>query len=356
MTAPILQNLFSADRSWLENQPGMTPWQVGCGMLCDQIDRWLAAYSPPFCRRPVSPESEAYPRYAQRLWGCWEHHWQQATMSSPERQADGREVAQRIASGRGYLRGGQLGGNPLRDVVLAQSVLEREDPGTEAFCDEYFSYARRLAGRCHARFGENPEEWWNDFLDHLAGYTRTPRLARFTGKCALQNWLGTVLWNFLRDRRLPQGGDCDWLEESLADSRPAEHDPARTECLGLFTRLVGRSLDQMDKVDQLVLYLLYVDQLKLREVASMVGKHAGNVGKQRDRALERLYELLMAAAAEANRQRAYQECLQFLGDVPADFARSLCDALKRSCDSEGQRTDLSDVRQENLPREEEDAR
>lgn len=356
MTTFHLENLFGAQRSWLENQPGMTPWQEGTRMLSHQIDAWLADYSPPFCDRPVTPARDTYPRYAERLWECWSHHWQQALLESPDRRTDGQTVASRIASGHGYVRGGQLGGNPFRDVVLAQAVLERENRGTEVFCKEYFPFAQRLAARCHARFGNSPDEWWNDFLDHLAGYTRSPRLARFTGKCALQNWLGTVLWNFLRDRRFPEGVNGDWMEEAIPDRRVAEHDPARSECLSLFTHLVEHSLDQLDKGDQLVLYLLFVDQLKLRDVASIVGKHAGNVGKQRDRAIERLYELVMVSVAQAKRQRAYRECMQYVADVPADFARSLCDALKRSCESVGQIASLSEDGQHGIiPREEEDA-
>jgi RNA polymerase sigma factor (sigma-70 family) len=330
MSPGRITEMFDKERQWLARQPGMWPWQAGCSALSRQLREWLREYSEPLCEQAVTTEHQAYPSYECRLWRCWSHHWRAAAEAAFEGRIDGREVAQRVRSGRGYSRGGRLGGNPLRDVVLAEAVVKRDNRATVRFQSDYYGFSKGLAGKIDRRFQLDAEEWWGEFLDHLAGYSRRPgKLERFFGKCALRNWLGTVLWRFLRRRPLPSGAGADQLDRFPADPADEDRDPARGECLQLFSEIVGRALDELPKQDRLALCLLYLDGLKLKEVAQILGVHPGNAGRQRDRATQALCELTAKHAAKVQRQEAYQQCLGYLTGGAGDFAEALREALEQ---------------------------
>ena len=215
--------MFDQDKPWLERQPEMTPWDHGCRKLAGLLDQWYSRYFETVCRRDVAREEqdERLP-YLSRLWQCVGYHWQDANRSAEEGAADAgvaekaapekgaaekgpvdlQTVVEEIESGRGFRGGGRLGGNPLRDVVLAVAMVHKDDAATRTFEDEYLSFSKGMAGKFHPRLAEDTDEWWYDLLDHLAGYTNPPgKLDRFYGRCALRNWLGTVVWNFLRRRK-----------------------------------------------------------------------------------------------------------------------------------------------------------
>lgn len=327
--------MFARDKTWLERQPGMAPWKKGCAMVSETLDAWLAEYSECVCDQVITRKHDAHSVYADRLWGCWSHHWHQAAEKTPGGRIDGEEVARQIRAGRGWLRGGRLGGDPLRDVVLAVAMPRKDERAVECFQAEYFDFLRRLAGRRRQCFYQEPDPWWNDFLDFLAGYTTSaPKLDRFQGRCALRNWLGTVLWNFLgRWDGAPAEG-MQTIEDGRVGHQPEPRVDDLEPCLELFAGLVRQALDELPKQDRLVLCLLYVEGLQLKEVARIVGKHPGNAGKQRDKALARLRERLLELAAERSQEQIYGECLEALDIAPRDFGDAVYEALRESHEEE----------------------
>jgi DNA-directed RNA polymerase specialized sigma24 family protein len=319
---------LEADKDWLSRQPKMIPWDEGCIMIRRQIEAWLATYSEPFCDRTVTPSHSDHTAYADRLWQCWSYHWQQATEAASEGAVDGWDVAERIRGGRGYRRGGQLGGDPLRDVVLAMALLCREERVVGCFRAEYLPFARNLAGKIHRLFARDPDDWWYEFIDHLAGYTRSPgKLEKFAGHSALRNWLGTVLWNFLARRPVPANNDPLDLAEIEQDGRRPIDGLASQECLGLFAQVVGRALAELANEDRTVLRLLYAEPLPLKDVATVMDKHPGNVGKQRDRALNHIRESVRRQLGAMGQQDSFEEWLRSLWESPADAAAALVAAL-----------------------------
>ena len=323
--------MYRNDKHWLEGQPGMRPWPNGCARLDRQIDDWLAEYSTPLCEQVVDAAHPDRPVFAGRVWCCWGYHWHQAADAAGRGKIDGREVAGRIRAGQGYLRGGRLGGNPLRDVVLALAMLHKDNRATGSFQREYFGFLRSLAGKLRACHYRDPDAWWDEFLDFLAGYTKPPgKLEGFEGRCGLQNWLGTVLWNFLRRRAGGPAAVARPLDAEYAGGQPESLDRELLQCVNLFAEVGTQALAELPKPDRLVLCLLFVDGLTLKEAGRILRKHAGNVGKQRDRALERLHRLLLKHAAEYQRQEAFQDCLESFGTASKDFADALFDALKES--------------------------
>ena len=318
--------MFKKDREWLQRQPGMNPWAAGCSRLKEQLDRWAVEYSEPLCERVAAADQPDLRAYTGRLWGCWGYHWHQASEISPDNRIDGSVVAEKIRSGRGYARGGQLGGDPLRDVVLAVAMVLKDNRATSSFQSEYFESSRRMAGKVNRRFFLDPDDWWNEFLDFLAGYTKpSAKLDRFTGKCALQNWLPTVLWNFLRRRPLPEGAAPNGPPDG--QQSPVD-DLARKECLDLFAELIKQALDGLPSEDKLLLAMIYIDGLKQKEVAQVLGVHPGQISRRHAQAIERFQRSVAKHLADSQQEEEYQDCAEYLMDDPTDFAAALREALE----------------------------
>jgi hypothetical protein len=119
--------IFDGDRHWLERQPGMNDWETGCARLEAQLTQWLSDYSRAFCASTIGPDHESHRRCLERLWKCWSDHWQSALEAHGVERFDGGEVSASIRAGRGYKGAGQLGGDPLRDIVLAESVTRGDE-------------------------------------------------------------------------------------------------------------------------------------------------------------------------------------------------------------------------------------
>jgi len=316
-------DVFANDRTWLASQPGMNPWEEGCRRLAECLDRWLHDYSTGVCAEPVHSQHPGYPRFVCRMWRCWAHHWPQAAKTRPDGRIDGQEVAAQLRDGRGYQRGGDLGGDPLRDVVLAVAVQLKDNRATGRFQADYYDFCCRIAKRVNARF-EHAPEWWNDLVDHLAGYTRAPgKLEKFFGRCALRNWLGTVAWRFLRRWRLPDG-DGDVLPH-FAAPRPPEPDLDGT--VKLFAEVVREAFADLDRRERLLIRW-HLDKTPLKDVAAQLHVHSGTAGRRRDRAIEHFRELIEQRVAQRGQQQAWRECLEELGTNPRDFAAALCAILK----------------------------
>ena len=68
-------------------------------------------------------------------------------------------MTERIAAGHGYRAGGRLGGNPLRDVVLAVAMVRKDQRAPRVFQEDYYPFARGLAANVHKRLAADPD-WY----------------------------------------------------------------------------------------------------------------------------------------------------------------------------------------------------
>ena len=321
-------DMFRDDKTWLEDQPEMTPWDEGCQRLAGELGDWLEGYSQIVCEETVQQSHPGHADYVDRLWRCLGHHWRQAAEAESNGGITAGEVASRIQSGRGYVRGGRLGGDPLRDVVLAVAMTGRDGTAPVVFQSDYYGFSRGLARRLNRRLIENPDDWWNDLVDHLAGYTNPPgRLDKFAGRCALQNWLGTVVWNFLKrwirqEWKLTGGGE---IEET------GQTGHAIDESLLCFVELVREALARMSKDDVLLLYYLYylfIEGLKQREVAAILGIVPGNVTRRRQKAIERLQALIEEITGSVMSEQSGDDFFKDIMEEPKAFAESLRKAIE----------------------------
>ncbi len=327
--------LFDDDRSWLRLQPGMTAWKEGCARLERQLEAWLDEYARPICTAPVT--NPARKEFIKRLWHCWRHHWQDALLLSGNERMDGWTVAEKIRQGKGFKKNGQLGGDPLRDVVLAQAIQLKDDKALAVFGGEFQTFVLAQLRRFQPG-GQDLVPWWNDLLIDLGGYLRPPgKLARYSGACALKHWLRTVAQRWFLSRRK--------LEEPLTSLDEFAALPADTaterqetlvitpECLRLFKQRVHETLLQLPPRDRLLLLLRFVEGMQGKDIATVVDIAPGNVSRALDKALQSLREALEHVPVETpTGERAFQDCLVHLLDQGQrrSFGEMLFDALKEA--------------------------
>ncbi len=323
--------MFTNDQQWLADQPEMDPWDEGCQRLAVILDERLADYSANVCSDVIAKERNEWPLYLGRLWQCLGYHWQHAIEGSCNGQTTASGVVARLQKGKGYRRGGKLGGDPLRDMVLAVAMVQKDERAPVVFTEDYQGFAKGLAWKINRRLTANPDEWWYDLLDHLAGYSKPKaRLDRFLGRCGLQNWLGTVVWNFLRRWDLPDGGS-DGPPIDIPDPPSPKTDG---ESLEHFKAIVRLAIESLRKKDRLLLALVYVDRLQQNEAAAVLGVHPGQVSRRLKKVLDHLEKTIKELAEERLSKDACVGIFEDLRDNPQAFAEILRAAIEQGREHE----------------------
>ncbi len=314
---------LAAAHEWLGGQPRMDPWADGVARVTAALERWTDAYTATVgVPRPARADAGVY---ADALWKCWSFHWHQAAGAGGT-AVDGWALAKDLAAGRGRIGKGQLGGDVLRDVVLARAMLFGHDAALRRFESEYLL---PTANKCdpggrYAR-GDIPD-WWAELLTALVGAAGTRgRLEGFHGQSALGRWLITVAVNIRKDarERFQRAG-----QTSLLDDRPDPRlaDPALAalsrDCAELLTSRVAAALARVDPEQRLVL-VLSVDGKKGIEIAREVRRNEGTVSRLKDKALA-------AFGAAMKESVGLKDCVSALLDTEheADLASALLFALR----------------------------
>lgn len=323
---------LAADHPWLSAQPGMSPWPDAVGRVVTQLERWVKQYTTQL------GVTAAGLGIGAALWGCWAHHWRTAVEVRNE-PADGWQVAAEIEAGKGRRGRGQLGGNVIKDVILAHAMLAKDNTAIRRFEADYKESVVRQVGAVR-RFARDDEAWWNDLLAVLVGVHRegkAGRLAAFRGLSGLTPWVVTVAVRFLSDRAPNSTG----VE---LDVEPAGPNPGKAglalpmlseECLGLLTARVRAALQALDQDQRLVLKLAYVDRRPGQDIARVLGIHPGNVTRRRQDALTDLQGRLADGPGDPE---AIGDCLRDLmaGGRRQDLAETLFGVLS-AADAEGDR-------------------
>ncbi len=283
-----LPDMFIKDKTWLAEQPEMIPWDGGCQRLLDRMSRWVGDYSQTVCKGEVADDHTHHPVYVARLWKCLAHHWRQALEDTSKDSVSSDQVAQRVGSGHGYRGGGQLGGNPLRDVVLAVAMVQGDERAPVVFETDYRNLCRAIAHKLNARLTKNPDdEWWNDLLYFLAGYTgRQAKLDSFHGKSALPNWLPTPVYRFL-SRWMKREWKLTTFEEIHDEPKPT---PLDERPLIALVALIRESIAGLAEDERQLFEWHFLLGKRKNAIARMVGVHPANIGRQLDKAIEKAAE------------------------------------------------------------------
>jgi RNA polymerase sigma factor (sigma-70 family) len=249
---------------------------------------------------------------------------------------DGWEVAAEMLTGRGRRGAGQLGGNVLRDTVLAHAMLRKDDAAVRRFVADYKETICRQVARVH-RLAREDDAWWNDLLAELVGVSRENRpgrLVRYHGRSGLVIWVVTVAVRMLYDRSAAVRTVGE-LEGDPADPGSLKAGPAlgavSAECLKLLTQRVRNALDGLERDHRLLLKMAFADGRSGQEIARVMGIHPGNVTRRRQDALRELQNRLAGPVGDEVR-----DCL---GDLITDgrgrdLGEALIEAL-RAAASEG---------------------
>jgi len=115
------------------------------------------------------------PIYVAGVLRCLWYHWEEAIAKAPQDElVDGCNVAEAIADGRSHADDSELGGDVLRDTVLAAAIVLRNTAAIELFEREFKPKCTKWAQiRLEDSLDAHPD-WWGDFLHSLAGYAKHP--------------------------------------------------------------------------------------------------------------------------------------------------------------------------------------
>jgi RNA polymerase sigma factor (sigma-70 family) len=334
MNATEILQILEHERAWLAEQPGMQPWDEGCRRVVTLLKQLFQDYSKRV-REPATDSPDAdVALYLARLWQCLCHHWCDAIgplgrtatsicTPSPNGRITADQVAQQIAAGQGYRGGGRLGGDPLRDIVLAVAMVAKDGRATQVFQDDYYAFAVAVAAKVHHRLAYDPDPWWSELLDDLAGYTRPKaKLDKFKGRCALHNWLPRVIVRFVHRWRFAGNAGPE------PDEVPAPQPPP-SESLVIFAEIVRDAVGDLPADDRLLLALIHVDGLQNKQAAAVLGVHEGTASRRHEKSLSRYQAAIAARAQQRLSEDAYTGVLEDLQANPKLFGLILHEALER---------------------------
>jgi RNA polymerase sigma factor (sigma-70 family) len=281
---------FRHDRAWLDPLLVMADGPGAFAGLERRLRAWLAEFRKGLGGVGLPNEG----RYLDRAWACWAWHWQTALAAGEA--VDGFGVADQVRRGRGFTGRRDLGGDPIFDVLLATAFVDRRPAAIDAFCREHQPFCLGVAGKVDRRLKED-DDWWPEFLEELGGFApradggaRRPKLDGFRGRCALRNWLGTVVRHYLHDRRAGRAAEDEGRADAAETSAPGNVLAAvmSADCKRRLSQIMARLRDALQPRDRLLLDLLLVDRLAQKEAAAVLKIHPGNVTRSLERIIKQL--------------------------------------------------------------------
>lgn len=323
---PNVPPWLAVDRSWLTEQPGLAHWPATASRIADTLRGWLA--------KSVAELGVASPGPAalERLWACWSHHWRTA-IESGGGPVDGWDVAAQIEAGRGFRRRGNLGGNVVRDVVLATAMLQKDNEAVRRFERDHKDAIVRQVTAVRRFVGEDPG-WWNDLLADLVGVQRAGRdgrLKSYSGRSGLGAWTVTVAVRFLADRANPRARMVE-IDDATPDPITGQSGAIRlaiaTDCMELLTGRIRAALQTLRARERLALRLAVVDGLQGQQIAAVFRINPGNVSRLLQGARDALWEHMTADGTNAE---AMRECFDALVEGGAE--KNLADCLRTALEA-----------------------
>ena len=300
----VLQYLAEAlepAREWLAVQPNFGEgWETGCRWVAQMLDSWLERYGKEMELGEL--DASLRRRYSLRLWDTWGYHWRVAASESAGGVADGGRVAERLELGIRPTTSVTMGGNPLRDVVLAEAALDRSEAAVRLLYHEYhgvFSHEARKAIR------QVPDEdQWQDLVTMLvigsaadvrAGYSG--RLAGYKGYSSLKSWLRPVarhhVLDSLRRRQTRMLAEQRFaVERGLPIEEARDEVPELLEAFDLLAKGAGRALASIAVRERWVLVLHFKEGWSNNAIARAIAKSPGQASRIREQAARHFIDKL----------------------------------------------------------------
>ena len=338
---------FAVPPAWLLSRRDYTPWSEGRQKAFHQVEGFYRASAPSVCDNPGACRLTEDDRLALKLFTCWLYHWESAGPS-----ADGRSVAESISAGRGFARGGNLGGNPLFDLVHADALCAQQNRAAERFTTDYGRYLRAIALKIDRRNTADDDlpGWWTPFYMHLTGIASEnakPALDSFRGYSGLKNWLRIALGLFLRRFIIKErgretafsdldGNSCeDEGKADFADQIPAAAEAGATpeEWKTLSEHLIlafRQARSVLSAEDWTRLFYHFGEKLQNQQIARLYGEDGSTTTRRRESALLRF-------RAGLDRAFSADPVLRELGDeVFTTWGREVADLMSQFFKSGGE--------------------
>lgn len=298
---------FTSPPQWLTARSDYSPWLSNGRQKAWHCVEGIYHNSAPDVRdEPNLDQLSEEDILARKLFSCWLYHWKAAGA-----EIDGQKVIGALVSGRGFVRGGNLGGNPLFDLVLADGLCDQQHRAAERFTADYNHFLQSVAFRVDPRnrVGSELPDWWGAFYMYLTGIASEnakPALESFRGYSGLKNWLRIALGLFLRrfakkegPSGVPGGGEEDRppIPEPPA---PPDDKPTPEEWATLSEHLVlafKQARSVLSDEEWLRLYYHFGEKLQNQQVARIFCEDASKTTRRREAALSKFRNELMRTIA-----------------------------------------------------------
>jgi|GEM_PF-2695849 len=321
-----LREIFEESRQWLAQQPRMQPWEEGIVALDELLSQRLHSYDQSYLQRALekseAESSQAASPYLLRIWETLAYHWCDALGRIKRKPTPKRAVAVResiscdevldwLEAGRGFVGNGDLGGNPLFDVVLAEAMLRQINTAAQFFNEKY----RNVLGQVGSNYAKRKnfamlteaDAWWTDFYLLLVETTETrkAKLISFQGRSALEPWCRLVVRNLINDLMRKElrhktetlyEEEAGQIEESLSSQPRSEQDDEEAQKWLAILAEIMQSLQN----EEVVLLQFLARGLPQKEIAATLGIAVGNVTRRKAKVFDKLRKTLekrMAADA-----------------------------------------------------------
>lgn len=290
---PSLIKALESAREWLAVQPIFREgWESGCGWVAKTVDSWMERYGDEMKLGELGATFRS--SCSLRLWDTWAHHWRVAAGESSSGIADGSDVAEMLQRGIRPTTLGTMGGNPLRDVVLAEAALARSEAAVQLLYHEYhgiYSHEVRKAIR-----QEPDEDQWQDLVTTLvigsaadvrAGHSG--RLAAYKGHSSLKCWLRPVSRHYVLDS-LRRRQTRMLAEQRFAAERGSPIEKAQDElselreALDTLAQGAARALAGIPERERWVLVLHFKEGWTNNAIAHAIAKSPGQTSRIREQA------------------------------------------------------------------------
>lgn len=294
---------------WIVQKEGCAPASAAAARrrIEEELCRCVRAHLSGVSHKPSAIKDAAFDLYASRVWRAIEYHWKRLGDSKPLtfQQLLARAEAADLGVGTGKA-------SLVYEVVLSQALEFREDKAAEMFDANYMPGVRANARRVADQRGiEMVENFTADLI--MPRGDRPPKIAQYQGKTFLSQWLRSVVNNHclsILRKHEPESLTDDPMpsSHSTGTSTTLEVVADRSGCQKLLAPLFKAALEGLTPEQCLLIKLITLDGVPQGQVAKAMGIHSGNVGRQRDKAVEGIFKRLWETARARSQEAQFSDC------------------------------------------------
>ncbi len=269
----------------------------------EEICRTVRRHLNGVCHDPAAVNGATLDHYAGRVWRALEYHWR--------RLGEHKQLAFRPLLARAEAADLGVGtgkASLVYEVVLAQALELHEEKAAEMFNVNYMPGVRANARRVADQRGVEMVENFSADLIMPRG-ERPPKIAQYQGKTFLSQWLRSVVTNHcLSALRKYEPTTLDDDPAPRASTPGLEIAADRSHCKKLLEPIFKAALQDVTPEQILLIKLITLDGVPQGQVAKAMGIHSGNVGRQRDKAVEGIFKRLWDAARARSQETQFSDC------------------------------------------------